>query len=379
MNLTQFLDKKGVEYALFDPLRFKNFYAKHKNYFSNLPKIVQIVGTNGKGTTGRFLAQILKNSGQKVGHFTSPHIMSFTERFWLDGHDISMGELEECHKKLISFFKDEIEALSYFEYLTLLCIVLFRDKADILVLEAGVGGEFDSTSVLPKQLLLLTNIGLDHQEMLGNSLGEIVSTKLRAANCPVIIGLQSSDEVYEIIKDGFADFEIYFLKDILSPIKWQDISKKINESGLAKYLSANLALAFATAEYLGIKLPNLDGISQVKGRFERIVKNIVVDVGHNALAAEAVQKELGNKKVVLIFNCFLDKEPQSVLEVLKESIKRVEIIEVNHERVIRKEELTKILDRIGLGYCDFVQTKDDEEYLVFGSFSVVCEFLRRRA
>jgi dihydrofolate synthase/folylpolyglutamate synthase len=367
------LDKKGVEYAPFDAKRFKFFYEKHKDRFQNLPRIVQIVGTNGKGTTGRFLAQILKNSGLKAGHFTSPHILSFTERFWLNGSDISLKELENAHQQLLSFFGDELDALSYFEYLTLLCLPVFSDKVDVLVLEAGLGGEFDSTAVFPKELLLVTNIGLDHQEMLGKTIEEITLTKLRAAaNTPVIVGIQSSEEACEIIKKEFSGENISFVK-VIKP----EISEFASKSGFAVYLQANLALALAAAEFFGVINPKLENTPVLKGRFERIAPNITVDVGHNALAAQMIKKELNGKKVTLIFNCYADKDPQSVLGILKESVKRVEIIDVSGERVIDKEELIKILDRIGFLYGDFTETKDDEEYLVFGSFSVVCEFLRR--
>lgn len=373
MSITLFLDKKGVEYASFDAKRFKFFYEKYKDRFQNLPRIVQIVGTNGKGTTGRFLAQILKNSGLKAGHFTSPHILSFTERFWLNGSDISLKELEDAHQQLLSLFGDELDTLSYFEYLTLLCLPVFSDKVDVLVLEAGLGGEFDSTTVFPKELLLVTNIGLDHQEMLGKTIEEITLTKLRAAaNTPIIVGIQSSEEVCGIIKKEFSGENISFVKGIKP-----EISEFASKSGFAAYLQANLALALAAAEFFEVINPRLENIPVLKGRFERIAPNITVDVGHNALAAQMIKKELNGKKVTLIFNCYADKDPQSVLEILKESIKRVEIIDVSGKRVIDKEELIKILDRIGFLYGDFTETKEDEEYLVFGSFSVVCEFLRR--
>jgi dihydrofolate synthase / folylpolyglutamate synthase len=373
LNLTLFLDKKGAEYAPFDVKRFRLFYEKHIDKFQNLPKIVQIVGTNGKGTTGRFLAQILKNSALKVGHFTSPHILSFTERFWLDGDDISLDELENAHQQLLSSFGDELNALSYFEYLTLLCLPVFSAKVDVLVLEAGLGGEFDSTSTLPKELLLVTNIGLDHQEMLGKTIEEITLTKLRAAaNTPVIVGIQSSEGVYEVIKKEFDGKNISFVEGIKP-----EVSEFASKSGFAAYLQANLALAIAAAEFFGIIKPKLENIPVLKGRFERIAPNITVDVGHNALAAQMIKKELDGKKVTLIFNCYADKDPMSVLSILKESVKKVEIIDISGERVIGKEELIKILDRIGFLYGDFTETKEDEEYLVFGSFSVVCEFLRR--
>ncbi len=378
MSLEAYLEAKGAEYAPFDPARFRNFYEKHENDIGQPPRIVQIVGTNGKGTTGRFLASILKNSGFKVGHFTSPHILSVTERFWFDGGDASMDELELSHRELLEKFGSDLDSLSYFEYLTLLCVAFFSGRCDFLVLEAGLGGEFDSTSVAKKELMLLTNIGLDHQDMLGGTLEEIVNTKMRASNCPTIIGFQSEGSTYEIIKRNFPGPDTRFLKDIVSKEHKERAEEYISQNKYASYLTDNLMLAMAGAEFLGIKEINPEGLAPIAGRFERIAENITVDVGHNPLAARMIAKELGDKKVVLVYNSFADKNPEESLSALKGSIKIVEILELEHQRVIKKEELTKILDKIGLPYRDFVKIEDGEEYLVFGSFSVVCEFLRRR-
>lgn len=378
MSLERYLEAKGAEYASFDPARFRNFYEKHKNSIRCGSRIVQIVGTNGKGTTGRFLAGILKNAGYRVGHFTSPHILSVNERFWLDGADASMNELEISHSELAEKFGSYLDELSYFEYLTLLCITFFRDKCDFLVLEAGLGGEFDSTSVVEKELMLLTNIGLDHQEMLGNSLEEIVNTKMRASNCPTIVGFQSEKAVNEIIKRNFPASNIRFLQDIASQEYKERAREYISRNGYASYLTDNLILAMAGADFLGVKKISLDGLAPIFGRFERIAENITIDVGHNPLAAQMIAKELGGKKVVLVYNSFVDKNPQESLFALKNNVKIVEILELEHPRIIKKEELTKILDKIGLSYRDFGKVEVEEEYLVFGSFSVVCEFLRRR-
>lgn len=377
MSLASFLEKKGVEYAPFDPKRFQNFYDSHAILRQNSPKIVQIVGTNGKGTTGRFLAWILKNAGFKVGHFTSPHILSFTERFWFDGRDAEGGELEEAFCKLRDEFGKALEPLSYFEILTLLSFFFFKDRAQILVLEAGVGGEYDSTTVFAKELLLVTAIGLDHQEMLGDTIDKITQTKLRASNCKTIVGRQVYVEVYESIKKWFFDKDIEFLDDILTKSDRAAILEYSKKNFTASYLEENLALAYAGARYLGVDAPQLEMVLPIEGRFERIASNIIIDVGHNELAAKRVANELGGKKVTLIFNCYADKDPYSTLFALREFVDSVEIIAVPSDRIIKKEKLIKILDKIGFSYRDFEGISDDKEYLVFGSFSVVSEFLRR--
>ncbi len=376
MNLIDFLDKKGVEYAPFDPDRFREFY---QNYIAQKksPKIVQIVGTNGKGTTGRFLAQMLKNEGVMVGHFTSPHILSFTERFWFDGGEATQKELEESFWRLFAEFGELLIPLSYFEILTLLGFVFFANKADIVILEAGVGGEFDSTSVFSKELLLVTNIGFDHQEMLGNTLGEITKTKLRASNCKTIVGFQSNSEVYEIIKKEFKDKDIKFLDEMMSSEDEAIISEYARNNFLASYLAENLSLAYIGAKQLGVVAPKLDGVCTLSGRFEKIAPNVIVDVGHNELAAQRVASELGDKKVTLVFNCYADKDPYATLMALRQNIESVEIIDVKNDRIIEKEKLIKILDRIGVSYRNFDTINKNREYLVFGSFSVVAEFLRR--
>lgn len=374
MNLVNFLDAKGAEYAPFDPDRFKNFYIKHKDKIGNLPKIVQIVGTNGKGTTGRFLAWMLKNEGYKAAHFTSPHIEKLNERFWLDGKNLDDNELENAHLALCALFKDDLKELSYFEYLSLLCVFAFKDKADFLILEAGVGGEFDSTSAFEKELLLVTKIGLDHIEMLGRTLEDIARTKLRASNCKTIVGFQEYKEVESVAKN---EFDVSFASDLIDDVGFKNIQNYIANNDFASYLADNLTLAFCAAVYLLGKKPKLQNIYPIEGRFQRVAKNIIVDVGHNRDAAKAIAKELGDKKVVLVFNCYEDKDAEGSLSALKSNIKRVEIIDIDSQRAIKKAKLTNILDRIDLPYANFEEIVANEEYLAFGSFSVVSEFLRR--
>lgn len=379
MTLKAYLEKKGAEYAPFDQKRFKDFYTTHLSKEKNYPRVVQIVGTNGKGSTGRFLAEILKSSGFRVGHFTSPHIFSYTERFWIDGADATEDELEVTFQSLFEKFGETLKPLSYFEILTLLGYAFFKDSVDILVLEAGVGGEKDSTTAFKKELLLVTSIDIDHQDLLGNTKDEITKTKLKAANCDTIVGFQSDQTVIDTIKKEFAGLPIRFLHEILSAEDREKISDFAVWRQTPSYLTENLSLAYMGAKALGVTDVRLDSIGVIKGRFEKVAHNVVVDVGHNVAAANRIAKELIDKKVVLIFNCFHDKNPELSLQALKNSVKRVEILSVENERIIKKEALINILEKNSIPYNDFVGTNSDEEYLVFGSFSVVAEFLGRMA
>ena len=203
--------------------------------------IIHIVGTNGKGSTGRIMATLLHLQGKRVGHFSSPHILRFNERIWIDGDDIDNKSLNVAHKRLYSILgKDMSEALSYFEYTTLLALVAM-EELDIIILEAGLGGEFDATNVVSKELSIITPIGFDHQEFLGNSIKEIATTKLNSIEKKAIIGFQPYQEVYSIAKNINAD--IYFLdgenKRVLS------LTKKLNWS---YYLYENAYLALSALD-----------------------------------------------------------------------------------------------------------------------------------
>jgi len=126
MDVFEFLERKPLFYKKIDLNRMPNAYKLIKDKL-NLTPIVHIVGTNGKGSTGRFLAHTLLKRGFSVGHYTSPHILKFNERIWINGRDISDDELQKVHLKLQKLLpKDVSETLSYFEYTTLLAAFAFE-------------------------------------------------------------------------------------------------------------------------------------------------------------------------------------------------------------------------------------------------------------
>ncbi|WP_236617361.1 Mur ligase family protein [Lebetimonas sp. JS032] len=188
-KLNKFLEKKPLFYKEIDLKRMPKAFNLIKNNI-NLKPVIHIIGTNGKGSTGRFLAHTLLKKGYSVGHYTSPHILKFNERIWINGKDIDDEDLEIAHSRLQKLLPEKVsESLSYFEYTTLLAAIAF-EGLDFVIMEAGLGGEFDATAVFDKKITLITPIDYDHQNFLGNSIKEIATTKLNAIEKEAIIGKQ---------------------------------------------------------------------------------------------------------------------------------------------------------------------------------------------
>lgn len=455
-NFMDFLDKKGAEYAAFDPTRAPKIL---EQLALNLPflkapkaKIISIIGTNGKGSSGRFLAQILRNAKKnessqninfieskidsikntantehipQIAHFTSPHILELNERFWLNGELLSDGKLQNAFEILWQNGKNAevLGICSYFEFLTFLALIAFKE-ADFLILEAGLGGEFDSTITCTKPVLsLFCPIDFDHCEILGKKIEQIAATKLRAMAPLALLAEQKHKQIKKIAKKIAAQKSAKL--EILNPNKFsqkekEEIAKYSQKYGISGFLKNNLELAFLGAKMLNLA-PNLEKTAplDLNARAQKIAPNIYIDVAHNPHAARAlrdfllncktknlVKQILKNKKIIkqkhkklatkaikidknyqknlenkfiLIYNSFFDKNFKGVLRALKPITKRVEVICVNNFRILKREKLNKILKKLQISYSDFKGIKTlqkSEKYLVCGSFSVVAEFLR---
>ncbi len=376
-ELDTFLANKPLYYKEIDYERFPSIWEKYKGAFL-LPKIIHIIGTNAKGSTGRFLAHYLYKSGINVGHYTSPHVVDFNERIWQNGKNVDHKILNEHHIRLqLILEKEDSDKLSYFEYTTLLAISVLQ-KSDFIILEAGLGGEYDATAVFANDLSIVTPIGLDHQSFLGNTIEKIAKTKLKAVRKFAILGKQER-VVYKMAKEfsrkkdiEFFRYGYFFTKDEIA--KSKRVIKKLN---LPEFFSDNLLLAMAGAKFFGfeIKWRMLEDV-KLFARAQKIRPNITIDVGHNPLAACALAKSYKNKKVVLVYNSFNDKDYIQILEILKPIIKRVEILPIYNQRVENRDNIEKALVSLKIEYSDFKKCNESEEYLVFGSFAVVEEFLK---
>ncbi|WQZ78964.1 bifunctional folylpolyglutamate synthase/dihydrofolate synthase [Helicobacter pylori] len=378
-GLKAFLETKPKEYHKFDPSRFIQIYKDFKNAFFEIQaKVIHVVGTNGKGSTGRFLTLLLADQNFKVLHFTSPHVFEFRERFFLNGSVVGESVLENAHQQLQSHAFSS--ACSYFEYATLLAVMLAKD-CDYLVLEAGLGGEFDSTNALEKTLSVFTPIDYDHKEFLGDSLESIATTKLKAMGSLSIIAPQQElvlNIAQKIAKDKHA--QLIVVQNEIS----KGVMDYIERHHLAYFLAMNLEVALKAFETLlpcnkQEVLKNLKPLNLI-GRCELLSPNILIDVGHNPHSAKALKEEIKrvfNTKIILIYNCYQDKDAFLVLEILKPVVKKVLILELHEERVIQLEKLKGILETLGLEYALFEDLEENENYLVYGSFLVANAFYGR--
>nr|WP_298989562.1 bifunctional folylpolyglutamate synthase/dihydrofolate synthase [uncultured Campylobacter sp.] len=300
------------------------------------------------------------------------------------GRDATDEELDFAHEFLQESLPAEFkDSLSYFEYLTLAAAVLFRD-CDYCVIEAGMGGEFDATSSFGRMLSLFTPIGTDHLGMLGQNLEQIAHTKLITMDKEAIL----SDEMSEVplrIAQQIAEQKgthLRFAAELLSKSEQAQIAEFCAHNNLPKFQISNLALALAAMKFLNLKfeisqLPPLN----LRGRMEVLAPNLRVDVGHNELAAQQVAREIieiyRGRKIVLIYNAFADKDVAAVLQTLAPVVERVEIF--NYEvadREMAAEAITRALDALKIPHSPFRgELRADEEYLVFGSFHLVENFI----
>ncbi|MFX4211753.1 Mur ligase family protein [Aliarcobacter butzleri] len=374
VNLEEFLKYKTLYYDKIDFTIVRSSWNKLSTKIK-LPFVIHIVGTNGKGSTGRFLAHYLYKKDFKVLHYSSPHILKFNERIWINGSDVSDENLEIAHKFLQELFEIELlEKLTYFEYTTLLAFYLSKDF-DYLVLEAGLGGEFDATNVVENNISLITTIGLDHQSFLGNTVEEIASTKMRSVDNKMLIGYQVFPEVLETAYKVKEQIKQQRNKDI-KIIEVKEFDKYELNPKFATFLKRNLHLVIACLNELKIPLDlKLFDDTPLFGRCQKVLKNVTVDVGHNPLAALVLVNEFKNKKVNLIYNSYKDKDYETVLKILKPIIKAITIIELEDKRIVEKEELEKLIKQLELVNNKTIKIEENEEYLVFGSFLVVEKFL----
>ncbi len=373
MKLVDYLESKPLHYDKIDFSVVNEAWNILSKYIK-LPFVIHIVGTNGKGTTGRFLASFLNQLKKSTLHYSSPHIIEFNERIWIDGQNCSYDELDKAHHKLQTLLpKNYLTILTYFEYTTLIALYL-SDGLDYIILEAGLGGEFDATNVVNNDLTLFTTIGLDHQNFLGNTLKDITLTKARSCDNTIIVGNQNSEDIIEYIRELFEN------KREVVDYNGYNIDIANYKELLPNYLLSNLKLSLSALLFLKLEIKEFI-LPTLFGRYQQISSNITIDVGHNPLAAKVIYEQLNkeNKKINLIYNSYKDKDFDSVIEILKDVIKKVYIIKCSDERIVEPLILKNVLIKHNVEYEDFKISNIDEndKYLVFGSFLVVEEFLKQ--
>ena len=386
MNFKKTLAQKSEHYAQIDKFRFFRLYERYKFAFKDI-KIIQIIGTNGKGSTGRFLAQLLNALNVSVAHYTSPHIFEFNERFWQNGRLLSYDELNSAHENLAHIMSaKDLQSLSYFEYATFLAALSFKE-CDFVVFEAGLGGEFDATSVFDKILSVFTPISYDHTQILGANLLGIARTKLKVMAQKAVISSTQEESVLNLAyKIALLKNSTLYESDKFIALQDKEFKNSLKnyttKHNLPKFLQENLKTALCALNLLTNSQKNLlFALNSLKsldlrGRCEQFTKNIIIDVGHNEMAAKVLAQHLKGRKFTLIYNSFLDKNIFAILRILQPLIDKILIYEYFSERKLATKEISTIAKELSIACENFKCMQKEKDYLVFGSFVLVENFLK---
>ena len=325
--------------------RIKNLMAKLSEP-QNFYKTIHVAGTNGKGSVCAMLAEILRQDGLNVGLFTSPHLESYCERISVNGENISESDFTAQIEKI----KNLGVECTHFEALTAAAFDYFKiKKVDIAVIEVGLGGTLDSTNVITPKISVITNIALDHENILGD-LENIARNKagIIKPNVPVVTG--ATGKPLEIIRD-IAKKNNAPLYEVTTPV---DV--KINLRG--EYQKFNAAVAIQAAKVLGIDDEKiLAGLERVHwaGRFEIVdtkFGKVLIDGAHNPNGATALRESLDKYfptgKRTFIFGALADKNFDEMIKILFRADDFVIVTPPNSKRAAKVETLCKTLTSYGI-------------------------------
>ena len=338
-------------------------------------KYIHIGGTNGKGSTAAMLASILQQAGYKTGLYTSPYIFRFQERIQINGEQIGDDDLGEVTEYVKSFADQMEDCPSEF---SVVCCVAFeyfkRQNCDIVVLEVGMGGANDSTNVIEcPEVAILTNIGLDHTEFLGETLEDIALTKAGIlkdnGNAVFYRSTESVEAVFKTvcenknIRSVFADFESLKLREHSLDGQVFDYKKrtKIRIPLLGEHQLKNAAVVISAVDVLkenGWEIRDedlLEGLSKAQwpGRFDVISKKplFVIDGGHNPQCIEALAKNiegyLTGRRVIAITGVLADKDYEEMYRPIFPHIDEFVCITPPSPRRLEAELLAKHLINAG--------------------------------
>ena len=313
--------------------------------------IIHVTGTNGKGSTIAFMRELFVVHGKKVGTFTSPHIISIHDRICINGQPIAdedfiriANQVKEMEKTLL----ETHDHLSFFELLTLIALLYFKEQeVDLVLLEVGIGGLLDTTNVVTGEIAVITSIGLDHQETLGDSLEEIAEQKagiFKSGKKAVIAKLTPEAELVCQSKARELAVELYQAGRDFT-LNAGDFSSKLAsfsrlEIGLeGAYQQENASLALQT--FLLFMASREEGVEEElvrqalqetnwAGRLERIRPQIYLDGAHNLPAlsrlVEFIQEKIQQGcQVRVLFGALKRKDYQGMLAYLSEQLPQVEL------------------------------------------------------
>jgi len=390
VNYLYSLQKYGIKLGLDNIRKLLSSFGNPQNSFRS----IHIAGTNGKGSTSAMIASILQASGFKTGLFTSPHLVSFTERIRINNEQITENEvvelgteIKEAASQIENFFP------TFFEVVTAMAFLYFkRNNVEWAVIETGMGGRLDATNVIIPEVSVVTSISYDHSEFLGDTISAIAGEKagIIKGSTPVVTAMQEP-EVIDVIRKTSEkkDSKVFeYGKDFSASLTTGDINGSVfdysgaeNIEGLEVPLSGehqilNAALALKTIEIISKKsLPHQSpftpqavraGLKNAiwQGRLEFISNNppIIIDGAHNAAASAALAGALRKNflakydKLIIILGIMSDKDIKGIMRPLLPLASEIILTAPGYERSARPSELAKYASALGFSNVHTAET-----------------------
>ena len=361
-------------------------------------KWIHVAGTNGKGSTSSMLAAIFTAHGYKTGLYTSPHLVDFRERIRINGHCIEEAFVVDFVYRIGPAI-DLIEP-SFFEITVAMAFDYFRSKnIDLGIIEVGLGGRLDSTNIIESMLSIITSIGMDHTDILGNTIEEIAYEKAGIAkkNTPIVVNTLIPETALKLIAENAQNIgaPIFYSKN--APVNWLDALTLKGD-----YQVQNLSVVYTAMEILKNEfalqeekivyaLSNIQSLTGLRGRWE-IVQNeplTICDTGHNedgvAFIVNQLKKISINRQIHIIWGMVKDKDRTNILKLLPNKAKYYLIkptVQRGLDVHLLQEEMTKFglenqaFSTISAAYSEAKSNADlNDVIFIGGSTFVVGDFL----
>ncbi len=336
--------------------------------------VIHVAGTNGKGSVCRFISSILRCEGYTTGLYLSPHLIDFRERFQLNDTYISKVRFVEIVKQIkpvVNQFISNGGKLTYFELCTIIAFVFFSEEnVDYAVIEVGLGGRYDATNIVNPLVSVITNVSLDHQKHLGDSIQDIAFEKagIIKEKTPVITGAEgvALSVIQKKIESLQAQLTIVS-NDMIKTVStltsqhivfhgfFHDYEVHTNQLGL--YQPMNIAVSIASIEILqqkGVYITKesiINGIKQMNhpGRMQVLLHHpcIIVDGAHNPEAMKFAVKSIitlfSSQKIIVIFGVMKDKDIKNILNELVRITNTIIVTEPKLKRSAKNEKIAEII------------------------------------
>ena len=367
------LQKHGIKLGLANTGRLMDILGEPHNSFHS----IHIAGTNGKGSTAAAAASILKESGFRTGLFTSPHLVSFTERIRINNQKISEADVID----LASIIRKSISGTdlnpTFFEFVTAMAFYYFaKQNVDWAVIETGMGGRLDATNVIQPDITVVTNISRDHCEFLGSSISDIAFEKagIIKTGVPVVTASDNPEvlsQLSDAARNSDADLHIYSEDFGGTLLRMDDKKMSLDYFGYTDYRNLeipvsgqyqlyNICTAIRVCELLRKKGFSISDISiknglrnlNLEGRLERVSESppIFLDGAHNpdaaASLAASIRDIFPDKKIILVAGIMNDKDAGNILSPLVRAAETVILTRPEYERAASPAKLINLIKDI---------------------------------